>query len=197
MTSRNNIRLLLADIDGTLLTRAKVLTEAAMLAVRDMRQAGVMFAITSGRPPRGMRMLIEPLALEHPSAGFNGGVMFNPDMSVLACHTLDPATAKSALDLILGRGLDAWIYTADEWLIRDPKGAPRDAGDIEREVPRQGCAGFFTPPCLMSVVKIVGISDQLDLVSLLRKGSAGVARREGQRGALATALPRRDPPKGK
>ena len=33
------------------------------------------FAITSGRPPRGMEMLIAPLALTTPIAAFNGGTV--------------------------------------------------------------------------------------------------------------------------
>src|SRR5579859_2546395 len=100
-----DIRLLLADVDGTLVTRDKVLTEAAKEAVRELYDAGIALAITSGRPPRGMSMLIEPLALRGAIAGFNGGVFVNPDLSVIESHTLDPATAKEALTLILGQGL--------------------------------------------------------------------------------------------
>ena len=69
----NAIRLFLADVDGTLVTPDKVLTERAVEAVRRLGQAGILFAITSGRPPRGMSMLIEPLDLTTPIAAFNGG----------------------------------------------------------------------------------------------------------------------------
>ena len=78
-----SIRLLLADVDGTLVTPDKVLTDRSIDAVRKLRDAGVLFAITSGRPPRGMQMLIEPLALDTPIAAFNGGLVVNRDMSVL------------------------------------------------------------------------------------------------------------------
>ena len=73
MTSRK-ISLLLADVDGTLVTSEKILTERARKAVHGLHRAGIRFAITSGRPPRGMAMLVEPLALDTPIAGFNGGV---------------------------------------------------------------------------------------------------------------------------
>jgi len=66
MTPKRDIRLFLADVDGALVTTHKVLTEAAKSAVRDLDQAGIAFAVTSGRPPRGMSMLIEPLALRTP-----------------------------------------------------------------------------------------------------------------------------------
>src|SRR5262247_3868637 len=55
------IRMLLADVDGTLVTQDKVLTDRAIAAVGKLEQAGMLFAVTSGRPPRGMSMLIEPL----------------------------------------------------------------------------------------------------------------------------------------
>ncbi len=64
---RRPIRLLLADVDGTLVTQDKVLTAAAKAAVRELHDAGIAFAITSGRPPRGMAMLIAPLALLTPN----------------------------------------------------------------------------------------------------------------------------------
>ena len=67
------IKLFLADVDGTLVTKEKVLTERAVAAVHRMEGAGIRFAVTSGRPPRGMAMLVGPLKLQGVIAGFNGG----------------------------------------------------------------------------------------------------------------------------
>ena len=53
----SKISLVLADVDGTLLTRDKVLTPRAADAVKSLAAAGIAFAVTSGRPPRGMAML--------------------------------------------------------------------------------------------------------------------------------------------
>ncbi len=80
-TSAPAIRLLVADVDGTLVTPDKVLTRRAIAAVAELRQAGILFALTSGRPPRGMQMLIAPLELETPLAAFNGGLIVDPDMT--------------------------------------------------------------------------------------------------------------------
>ena len=98
-----------------------MLTEQAMQAARDLRAAGITLALTSGRPPRGMSMLVAPLKLEGAIAGFNGGVYVHPDMSVIESHMLDPKTAKETVQLILDQGLDAWLYTEKEWMIRDAK----------------------------------------------------------------------------
>jgi hypothetical protein len=48
MSGARTIRLLLADVDETLLTKDKVLTGAAKEAARELRHAGIVFAITSG-----------------------------------------------------------------------------------------------------------------------------------------------------
>ena len=74
MAQSAKISLVLADVDGTLVTEDKVLTEARAGAVQALHDAGIRFAITSGRPPRGMAMLFDPLELDTPIAGFNGGL---------------------------------------------------------------------------------------------------------------------------
>jgi Cof subfamily protein (haloacid dehalogenase superfamily) len=170
MSGQHDIRLVLADVDGTLLTDDKVLTEDAKAAVGELRDAGIGFAITSGRPPRGMSMLIEPLALQGAIAGFNGGVLVNPDLSVIESHKLEPGTARQVLTLILERGLDAWVYTADEWLIRD-KDAPHVARETWTVKFDARIVASFADSDLAHAVKIVGISDDLDLVAACEKAA--------------------------
>jgi Cof subfamily protein (haloacid dehalogenase superfamily) len=168
VSGRRDIRLLLADVDGTLVTRDKVLTEGAKAAARELHHAGIALAITSGRPPRGMSMLIEPLALQGAIAGFNGGVFVHPDLSVIESHTLDPAAAKQTLKLILDQGLDAWVYTEDEWLIRDAR-APHVARETWTVKFDAKIVAAFTDAHLARAVKIVGVSDDLDLVAACEK----------------------------
>jgi Cof subfamily protein (haloacid dehalogenase superfamily) len=111
-----------------------------------------------------MSMLIEPLALRAPLAGFNGGVLVNPDLSVIESHTLDPATAKQALKLILDKGLDAWVYTEEECLIRD-KDAPHVARETSTVKFDAKVVASFTDAHLAHAVKIVGVSDDFDRVA--------------------------------
>jgi Cof subfamily protein (haloacid dehalogenase superfamily) len=164
MTEKGDLRLLLADVDGTLVTDDKQLTAAAVAAVRDLRCAGIAFAITSSRPPSGLRMLVEPLDLQLPLAGLNGGILVNPDMSVIACRPIGAAAAAQAVDLLLSHQLDVWIYTLEAWLVRDPS-----APHVAREA---WILGFpaevvttFTAEHLAKAVKIVGVSDDLGLVA--------------------------------
>ena len=84
-----------------------------------LRAAGVELAITSGRPPRGMAMLVEPLELTTPIAAFNGGVFVKPDLTtVLERRTLPLAVAREAFDFLLHAGLDVWVYRDADWFLR-------------------------------------------------------------------------------
>jgi Cof subfamily protein (haloacid dehalogenase superfamily) len=179
------IALLLADVDGTLVTQDKVLTPAAVAAARAMRERGIHFAVTSGRPPRGMKMLIEPLELDGTIAGFNGGVFVRPDMSIIEERTLPPDVAAEALQQILDLKLDAWVYTGEDWLIRD-QAAPhvaREAHTVQFDakiVPR------FTDEHLAKTVKIVGVSDDHALVA---KAEAALQEALGERASAARSQP--------
>ena len=161
------LSLLLADVDGTLVTRDKVLTERAVRAVRALRKRGVRFAITSGRPPQGMAMLVGPLALDLPIAGFNGGLFVRPDLSVIEGHELEPGAARRAASIIRDHGLDLWVYAGTDWLLRDAA-APH--------VAREEWTVKFPPklvadldPALDHAVKLVGVSDDLNLVARCEK----------------------------
>jgi hydroxymethylpyrimidine pyrophosphatase-like HAD family hydrolase len=118
--AQTKISLVLADVDGTLVTAEKVLTSRAKAAVKALQAVGIDFAITSGRPPRGMSMLIDPLALRTPVAGFNGGILVKPDMTILEQHVLAGDAARRALEVVLGSGMDAWVYSDKDWLVRNP-----------------------------------------------------------------------------
>jgi Cof subfamily protein (haloacid dehalogenase superfamily) len=156
------ISLVIADVDGTLVTEQKVLTPRAQAAVRALGQPGVKFAITSGRPPRGMAMLIEPLALATPIAGFNGGMFVRPDMTEISTRLLDADIARPAIDLLLARGLDAWVYAGNDWLVRDPSAPHVAREEATVKFPPRVVPGFGDP--LDRAVKIVGVSDDYDLV---------------------------------
>ena len=53
----------ISDVDGTLVTNEKVLTERTRAAAAALRANGILFSLISSRPPRGLRMLIAPLGI--------------------------------------------------------------------------------------------------------------------------------------
>jgi len=94
MTSRRppttKISAIVSDVDGTLVTDEKQLTDGTWAAVAAIRKAGIPFSIIISRPPRGMAPLMKLLAIDTPSAGFNGSVIVAPDLSVLQQHLVSP-----------------------------------------------------------------------------------------------------------
>lgn len=165
------VKLLLADVDGTLVTHEKVLTERAVAAVRALRGRGIRFAVTSGRPPQGMAMLVGPLALSEPIAGFNGGLFVNPDLSIIEARTLPADAARRAAAIIREQGLDLWVYRGTEWLIRDPK-APHVARE-EWTVKFPPTVTDDLDAALDEAAKLVGVSDDLDRVARCEKAVQG------------------------
>ena len=156
------IAAVLADVDGTLVTSAKVVTTRAIEAIEQLHQRGVLFAITSGRPPRGMRMLVHPLEMRGPMAAFNGGIIVQPDLTIVDERTVPADLAPAVIDAIRAHDLYPWIYRGAEWYVTDPDAphAAHEASTVQ-----------FPPTVVPSydglldrVVKIVGVSDDYDKV---------------------------------
>jgi Cof subfamily protein (haloacid dehalogenase superfamily) len=105
------------------------------------------------------------LRLERQIAGFNGGVYVLPDMSVVTTHLLAPEAAREALRLILEAELEPWIYTVEDWSVRDKYG-PHVAHESQVVALDPKIARRFPDEVLASAVKIVGVSD--DETSILR-----------------------------
>jgi Cof subfamily protein (haloacid dehalogenase superfamily) len=157
------VRFVLADVDGTLVTDNKELTDRAIKSISRLRDANILFTITSGRPPKGMKMIIDTLRLSEPIFAFNGGVVFNPDFSVRASHLVPSDFAGDVLRFIREHGLDTWLYTETDWYVQDP-----NAPHVAREqwtvkFPPTAVSDFG--PYLEHAVKIVGVSDDLEAVA--------------------------------
>jgi Cof subfamily protein (haloacid dehalogenase superfamily) len=151
------IRLLLSDVDGTLITTDKVLTTETVRAVEQLREHDVMFSITSARPPRGFSMFVDPLGLVAPLGAFNGGLMVRPDMSPISELPIDSSIVESVIEALRSSGVSIWVYQNTDWFVLDLDG-PHVAHESE--------VVQFRPTQITSfddlrsdVVKIVGVSD--------------------------------------
>jgi Cof subfamily protein (haloacid dehalogenase superfamily) len=150
------IALVVSDIDGTLLTKDKVLTEGAIRAVRRLEDSGVGFTITSSRPTIGMRFLIEPLQITLPVGAFNGSSTVDAKLNPIEQHLIPAAAAQHSLAILNEFGVDAWVFTNDQWLVSSADGeyVPFEARTIKSD---PTIVGDFSP-YLSGVCKIVGAS---------------------------------------
>ncbi len=184
-TTKKPIRLVIADVDGTLVTQEKVLTDKAIASVFRIRAAGIKFAVTSGRPPRGMAMLIGPLKLDQPLAAFNGGVVMQPDLTtVVRQNFLERAVVEKVINIIFDHKLDVWLYTDRDWYVRDV-----NAPHVAREQWTVKFAPVVVPGfdgLLERVAKVVGISDDLEAVKRCEKDTQDAC---GDRASAARSQP--------
>lgn len=109
-----------------------------------------------------MQMLVDPLRLREPIVALNGGVFVRPDFSVISESFLPADTGAKVIEAITGHGLDVWVYTDRDWLVRRTdapyvareqwtvKFAPKVVSDLNSHLGR--------------VAKIVGVSDNYESV---------------------------------
>ncbi|NWB94040.1 Cof-type HAD-IIB family hydrolase [Pseudomonas agarici] len=170
-TARYPIRLVLSDMDGTLLRPDHSLSRRTVEAVRALRAAGVFFSLATGRPPRAMREQIEALGVDLPVAAFNGGTLMHPDGRYLVTHYVPRDAAICTLELLSRHeDVEVWVFADNQWLLRNPHGPL---------VPREQHALGYPPtvvedfgPYLERIDKIVGASGNaqllIDLEALLQ-----------------------------
>jgi Cof subfamily protein (haloacid dehalogenase superfamily) len=174
------IALVVSDVDGTLLTRDKTLTDGARRAARRLHEAGIGFTITSSRPAIGLGFLIEPLAITLPVGPFNGSSTVDPQLKPIELHLIPEAAARRSLDVLNEFGVDIWLFTNDKWLTRHPDGeyVPNEKRAIKAD---PTIVGDFTP-YLTAACKIVGSSSD---EALLQRCEAAMKQALG---AEATAV---------
>jgi beta-phosphoglucomutase family hydrolase/Cof subfamily protein (haloacid dehalogenase superfamily) len=203
----SGIELVIADVDGTLVTDDKRLTPRACEAARRLREEGIALALTSGRPPRGLSMVVGPLGIDTPVAAFNGGIFVEPDLiTILDERTLPLAVSTEVSEALIAAGLDVWVYRGAEWYVRS-KAAPHVAQEMTT-VRFEPTVVADLREVLPEAVKIVGVSDDGPLVARLeaelgeRMGGYASASRsqsyyldvthaEANKGAVVHALSRR------
>jgi Cof subfamily protein (haloacid dehalogenase superfamily) len=174
------IALVVSDVDGTLLTKDKTLTEAAKAAVRRLHEAGIGFTITSSRPTLGMRFLIEPLQITLPIGAFNGSSIVDPQLTPIEQHLIPLPAVQHCLELLNEFGVDIWLFTNDLWLTRNGNGeyVPNEKRAIRSD---PTIVADFTP-YLSAACKIVGSSAD---AALLQRCEAAMQKALG---AEATAV---------
>lgn len=161
MADGSDIKLVVSDVDGTLVDPDRRLTPATIDAVARLRARGISFALTSGRPPRGMEMFVEPLGLTEPLGAFNGGAIVTPGLAELRTLCVPDDLVSAVIDTMRGHGLFAWVYSGSDWYVTDASGP---------HVERESSTVRFDPVVVDSltavgpVTKIVGASDDHEAV---------------------------------
>jgi Cof subfamily protein (haloacid dehalogenase superfamily) len=174
------IRLLVSDVDGTLVRDDKSLPEANRDAILGLAAAGVPTTLISSRPPSGMLALAEALRLTGPLAAFNGGTLFDSDGTIRFAHRLGAADAAAMLQLIDRQGVTPWVYADGAWFV---------GGLDNPHLPRERLAAAVEPVNRTDftglddrIDKIVGVSDDHELLARLEERAKSMI---GERATIA------------
>ena len=162
-TDLAGIKLVLSDVDGTLVTPAKEVTPEALAAIHALRAHGVYFALASSRPVRGMQKVRDAVRLDTPVSGFNGGRIIAPDGAVIENLRFPENVAMEIVELLIELGIQIWVFSGDDWFITDPHGerVDRETHSIAYDpliVPH------FDAETLEGTNKVVGVSMDFPLV---------------------------------
>jgi hypothetical protein len=168
------VRLLVSDIDGTLVLPDKSLTPAALEAGKKLDAAGVDLTLVSSRPARGMLGLVKALDLKIPFAAFNGGSIVAPDGKLVSAKRLSADAARKTIDLFKSRGVLVWLFADDNWYLTDASSP---------YVQRERHTVSFDPTVVANfdgvidrVDKLVGVSDQPELLADVEAEAQGLLK---------------------
>lgn len=150
------IRLLVSDIDGTLVNHDKQLTQATVAAVARLRAAGIGFALISARPRSGIMPLAETLELKGLLAAFNGGTIFDEGGAVRERHCVPSHVVEDALAAGRDAGATVWLFADDRWYASN--------GD-DPHTERERRSTFQEPSVANDFGDLLGAVDKITIVS--------------------------------
>ena len=89
----NHIKLVLVDIDGTLLNDNGIVTPKTIAAIKKLKEKHILFGIATGRTPYAVKHLIKDWKIDEYVdiiMGFNGGCYFDMrTQNMSSCYLLD------------------------------------------------------------------------------------------------------------
>ena len=174
----NRFKLVISDVDGTLVTKEKILRPRSIEAVQKLHERGIGFSICSSRPPFGLKMMVEPLGLKLPIGGYNAGAIVETDLTVIEQKVIAPDAAKQAVDIFREFDIDCWVFDGNHWVITNRQGDHVDHEIHTIQTPPT-VVSQFTDANFGAVGKIVGASDDHDRVERVEQAMqlalAGIA----------------------
>ena len=167
------IRLLVSDIDGTLVRKDKTLPEENIAAIREVVATGCRVSLISARPPSGILPIAQALGLDGPFAAFNGGVLFDANGAVRDAHRLSSRLAGDMAVLFARHDVMRWVYADGQWLTNTV-----DEIHTPREVLAAGIEPVVTDrwgDALLRADKMVAVSDNDALLTKIEGAARELA----------------------
>lgn len=115
---KNPYKLLVVDIDGTLLNSRGVISPEDEEAIAYARKSGVIVAVSTGRAAMASRWVLEYLHLDGYHIFFDGALVYNPikDHEVYA-ESINGTLACQAIDFARENKIHCDLYTSNHYYI--------------------------------------------------------------------------------
>lgn len=116
-----NIKIILCDIDGTLLNSEKKVTPKTIEAIKKVREKGILFGLATGRTLAGVKKLIVTWGIKDCCdvlMGFNGGIYEDYSLNKAdSHHLLDGPTIAKILDEYSKFDMNPGIFDGDKYYV--------------------------------------------------------------------------------
>ena len=108
-----SIKLLVIDIDGTLLTPEGKITARTLAALTAAQQAGIVVTLATARRYCNTAKIATELGLDIPLILYDGALIIkHPDATIIHSHTLQAHVAQQAVDLLVEHNIQPVVHPA-------------------------------------------------------------------------------------
>ena len=114
-------RIVFSDIDGTLLTDDKRVTEKTEQAVKGLVQQGIPFVLVSARMPEAIYPITEAMGVKIPLISYSGALVLTEEGETLYSLTMKAEHAAAFLEAVEAHFPQATVnyYAGHHWYVKD------------------------------------------------------------------------------
>lgn len=161
------MKLVVSDVDGTLVDSNKDLANETVAAVERLRDAGLGFTIISARPMSGMGWIADRLDLDAPMGAFNGGLVFRRDGQIVSRATVPEKVARATVAMARETPVEIWVFADDQWYATSGEGD--HAASERRSANQEPVICEAVDPLLDRADKITFVCDDPAVLGSLRE----------------------------
>ena len=107
------IKLVVSDMDGTLLSHSSGISKGNLAAVRKLEEKGIEFAIASGRDYDGVHSVIDEYGIECEAILGNGAQYVDKDGKLLMSCYMNKSVVKDIVHIFESRGFSYAIFSTN------------------------------------------------------------------------------------
>lgn len=115
---QRDIKLIVLDLDGTLLNSQHVVSQRTQDAIRSAMAQGVGVMLATGKTFQSATSIIAALNLQLPSVFVQGLMVYNPDGTIRHQQTHQPATLRRIIPYAEARGFTVVMYSGSRLLVK-------------------------------------------------------------------------------